>query len=131
MNNGNKIITILGIAAAVIFIITILVSMGAHYSTKKYHEARYEDFCRIAVTGSRYDDVKAKLADSGFMIMRQDRMMDGGKILIYAWAEREDAKRFQQKKLGVPVAVSLKVDAAGNVIACEGLMVRPDVAGEE
>lgn len=131
MNNGNKIITILGIAAAVIFVATILVSMGVHYATKRHHEARYAEFCTIAEKGRNFDEVNTELKDAGFSLLTQDILTDGGKIQVYIWDEKENAKQFQQKKLGVPVAAKIKFDPAGILISCEGLMTRPLAVGEE
>lgn len=129
MDNGNRIITILGVVAAVIFIGTILVSIGFHYSTKKHHEARFKQFESIAVTGSPYEEVSIKLKDAGFTILSQDVLVSGGRSIVYAWDEKKADKRFQQKMLGVPVAARVNVDQNGKLTSCEGLMIRP--GGEE
>lgn len=129
MNNGNKIITILGIAAAVIFIGTLLVSMSVHYSTKKHHEARFKELCTIAEIGRPYDKVNADLQNAGFTIHDLDLFASGGRSVTYTWDEQKRDKRFQQKKLGVPIAARLRFDQDDRLTACDGLMILP--GGEE
>lgn len=128
MENGNKIILILGIAAAVIFAGTIFVSMANHYATKTYHQEKFDALCAVAEKGLSSAVIAEKLKENGYIQLSSRTKSDGGKILIYSWAERQmkDAGRFQQKRLGVPIAVELVFDAGDKLIYCNGLNDRKE-----
>lgn len=126
MNDGSRIIKILGITAVVIFVASILVSVVTHYSIKRNHEKRFEQLSRIAEKGRDFEEVTSELDEAGFTLRSSETLTSKKRILVYVWDENKDDKQFQQKMLGVPVAARLTFDPEGKLTSCEGLNVRPE-----
>lgn len=124
MNRGNRIILVLGIAAAVVFALSLAYKLKEHYELREFHRTEYERVQRIAAPGSEWEMVKQKLLAAGFQLPEASdgtHDSDGTREFFCRWKTSAGVTAIQTERLGVPTAACIRVSPDGTVGAVTGL----------
>lgn len=120
MNQGTKIIVIMGVAAALVFTANFFAGLHAHKKIAEYHLIRYEVVQKTAIPGSDWINVRKILSDGPFQF-EETVGSDGGMTVVCKWEKPENKAHVQSERLGVPTSAEIRIGRDGKVVSVSGI----------